>query len=228
VAAQPSLKLSLKHDLVEFDVGSKQLDCHRRVLVGVAATVDLAEISIAEFVLLSDDVPAASERYLLSWSHLTIVTGALRVIGAHVRASDRRFLAGLAVVDDDRLVRGVSLPAPADSDIGRQLEELYVLARDFVNEFEPEELALKVTEARAKSALAVAHRAEGCILAAAGDKGVPVTLWFGASLRTPSGLESHSSVQQRVEALCSELSQMPTENEVAQAAAAARASIKRS
>jgi Holliday junction resolvasome RuvABC endonuclease subunit len=148
------------------------------------------------------------------------------VVGAHIRVASSRYLAGLAVVDDRDFIRGLSLPAPADSDAGRQLDELSTAARDLLEEFAPEQLALKVTEARAKSALAIAHRAEGCVLAAAGDQGVPIRLWFGAGLLRPSGLERDSSVQSRVTALCQELSAVPAENEVAQAAAVALASIK--
>jgi hypothetical protein len=147
------------------------------------------------------------------------------VTGVHIRVASGRYLAGLAVVEDRDLVRARSLPAPADADVGRQLEELHELAGDLLAEFAPTELAVKVSEARGRS-LAVALRAEGCALAAAGHHGVPARLWFGAGLTRPSGLSSRSSVQERVNALCGELSEMPAQAEVAQAAAAALASIK--
>jgi Holliday junction resolvasome RuvABC endonuclease subunit len=147
------------------------------------------------------------------------------VAGVHIRVHDDRYLAGLAIVDGRDLLLERSLPAPADSDLGRQLEELYELARDLFQEHTPQLLALKASEAQGR-ALKTAMRAEGCVLAAAGVQGVPVRVWHGAGLRRPAGLTSSSSVQQCVTSLCNELSQAPATNEASQAAAVARASIK--
>jgi hypothetical protein len=149
----------------------------------------------------------------------------LGVVGAHIRVGNGRYLAGFALVDGRELQLERSVPAPADADLGRQLEELYELSRDLFQQFAPDVLALKASEARGGS-LKIALRAEGCVLAAAGVRGVSVRVWHGAGLKRPAGLGPTSSVQDCVDALCGELSQTPATSEASQAAAAALASIK--
>jgi hypothetical protein len=151
----------------------------------------------------------------------------VRVAGAHIRVSGGRYLAGLVVVDDREVIRAVSLPAPPDSDEGRQLEELYTIAHDLFAECEPEQLAVKVAEAQGR-ARAIGHRGEGAVLAAAGVNGIEVEMWVGRGLTKPAGLQRDATTQDAVAKLCSELTGEPTdESEIAQAAAAALASLKK-
>jgi Holliday junction resolvasome RuvABC endonuclease subunit len=150
----------------------------------------------------------------------------LKVVGAHVRISQMRYVAGFAVVEDAAFVRAVSLPAPAHGDEASQLEELHRAVTELLADIHPDALALRVSEAVTGSRNA--HQAEGAILAAAGAVGVPVKQWVGAGLLKPSGLKS-GSFAQRIAALCAQVSDAPAKpKEIVEAVAAARASIVRS
>jgi hypothetical protein len=150
----------------------------------------------------------------------------LKVIGAHVRISNKRYLAGFAAVEDATFVRGVSLPAPAHGDDASQLEELHRAVTELLADIRPESLALRVSEAVTGSR--TAHQAEGAILAAAGAVGIPVKQWVGAGLLKPSGLKA-GTFSERVAALCAQVSDAPAKpKEIVQAVAAARASIVKS
>jgi hypothetical protein len=123
------------------------------------------------------------------------------------------------------VVRTASLPAPADVDETRQLEELHGFACSLIEEFKPGHLAMKVNEQRSQALRSIANRGEGAILAAAGRAGVSLRFWYGAGLRTPAGLGKRGTTQECVDALCAGLTgEGLTSSEVEQAAAAAAAS----
>jgi Holliday junction resolvasome RuvABC endonuclease subunit len=105
------------------------------------------------------------------------------VLGAAVRVSGGRYQAGLVLVDDTKLVEEQSLAAPKDISLAGQLDELYRRTRDLISEWKPDVLVLGVTDHVSASKGAVARRAEGAILAAAGQKGLPMESWSGAKLR---------------------------------------------
>lgn len=149
------------------------------------------------------------------------------VLGIHVRTKASRYLAGCAVVEDGKVVRVASLPAPADADEGRQLEELHGLVTSLIGEFSPDLVAVKVNETRGQKPRSIGHRGEGAVLAAAGGAGVPARLWHQAGLRKPAGLGRSGTLEECVDRLCGELSgEALASSEVEQAAAAAAASLK--
>jgi hypothetical protein len=146
----------------------------------------------------------------------------MKVLGAHVRVANERYLAGFAVLEETSFSRHVSLPAPAEVDEGHQLQELYRTAVDLLDDVQPELLALRVSEAGRYRA----QRAEGVILAAAASANVSTELWLGAGLLRPSGLARSSSFAERVAALCRQVSdERIRPREIEQAVAAARASV---
>lgn len=131
-------------------------------------------------------------------------------------------MAGFALVEDEALIAGESHPAPADRGEEGQLEELHRTSTDLIRRFDPDAMAIKANEAQPPS-LIVALHAEGVALAAAGSASVPIHRFHRAGLWKPAGLSGRAKTTEIVDALCAALDNEPGENEVRQAAAAARA-----
>jgi Holliday junction resolvasome RuvABC endonuclease subunit len=106
----------------------------------------------------------------------------MRVLGVAVRIDKGAYIAGFAVLEGDVCNREYSLAAPRDVDEAVQLAELYRRAVDLINEHTPDAVALGLSEIQAQSSAAIARRAEGAILAAAGARAVPTTHWSGPKL----------------------------------------------
>jgi len=139
-----------------------------------------------------------------------------------MRATAGRYVAGFAVVEDESLIAGESHSAPADRGEEGQLEELHRTSIDLIRRFEPDAVAVKANEAQPPS-LIIALHAEGVALAATGAAGIPMHRFYRAGLLKPAGLSGRAKTTEIVDALCAGLDNEPAENEVRQAAAAARA-----
>ncbi len=139
-----------------------------------------------------------------------------------MRVDDRRYLVGIAVVDDRRLVEELSLPGPADEDEAGQLGELYAWTADLVADRRPDIFALRSSEVDRRTANAVvAHRAEGILLAAAGrSRSVEVSEWSRQRLAKPAGAGSQKAADIRA-ALCTQLDGEPSSPQTTEAACAA-------
>jgi hypothetical protein len=151
----------------------------------------------------------------------------MKALGAYIRIRDGRYLAGFAVVEDDRLVLQQSYPAPADETDAGQLGELYGRTGDVIASTTPDLFALKVSEISRQSANAViAHRAEGVLLAAAGrQRSLGTSTWSGPKLWKPAGFTGPAKTKESVDGLCARLAEQPVSDEVRQAAAAAVAAL---
>lgn len=148
----------------------------------------------------------------------------MKTLGVFVRIQSGAYVAGFALVDDDRLLSDDRFAAPQDEDEPRQLWELYRHTRDSIAQLGAEALALKDSEIQGGGRNAkLAHRAEGAVLAAAGElRELEVTTWLGARMFKPAGFGSRPSNARIIEALCGQLDQRPGSTETQQAAAAAR------
>lgn len=144
------------------------------------------------------------------------------MLGAAVRVSGGRYQAGLALVDDAKLVAEQSLAAPKDVSLAGQLDELYRRTRDLISEWKPDELVLSVTDHVGASKAAVARRAEGAILAAAGQKGLPMETWSGAKLRGAAYGKSKATNVKAANHFNRALDKQPSSKETGFAAAVAR------
>lgn len=148
-------------------------------------------------------------------------------LGAHVRVQDRRYVAGLVVLDGVDVIDTFSVAAPSD-DEARSLSELYRRAHDMMTHHAPGLVVLLAHEGMSAAALGVARRAEGVVLAAAGEQDRAVLIYKkGASLRKPSGLAGTGTVKATVAdvvAMIRGLDAPPSE--VAYAAAAAFAATR--
>jgi hypothetical protein len=151
----------------------------------------------------------------------------VKTLGVFIRIQSGAYVAGFALVEDDRLLRDDRFPAPPDEDAPRQLGELYKHARDSIAQLGVEAVAIKESEIQGGGRNATAaHRAEGAVLAAAGEvRDLEVTTWLGSRMWKPAGFTKRPSNVEVVEALCAQLDQRPASDETAQAAAAARAAI---
>jgi Holliday junction resolvasome RuvABC endonuclease subunit len=151
----------------------------------------------------------------------------VKALGAHIRIRDGRYLAGFAVIDDDRLIDEQSLPAPADETEAGQLGELYGRVLDLIARSKPELFALKASDINRSSANAVAaHRAEGVVLAAAGrERSLKISSWSGPKLWKPAGFKAPAKTKESVDALCARVAEQPSTDEARQAAAAAIAAL---
>jgi hypothetical protein len=151
----------------------------------------------------------------------------MRVLGVHVAIRDNRYLAGFAVVDDDHVdPNPFTLGGPPDESESGQLRELHSRTLRLVEEKAPQRVALRVSEIQGSAnRAAIAHRAEGAVLAAVGEtRGLEVQDWKRASLQRVSGSSDGRSVAV-ANALCAQLQNPPSEPEQRQAAAAAVASL---
>jgi hypothetical protein len=156
----------------------------------------------------------------------------MRALGVAIKMRKLNYLVGFAVIEDDRVGECLSLAAPPDLPLAGQLEELHRRARDFADHEAPDLLALKSSEIRgATKQAAVAHRAEGAILAGFGSHPtIRVEEMTGRSMFPATDFTERLGVSNKeiVDALCEQLDAPPEEEEVRQAAAAARAALVRS
>jgi hypothetical protein len=151
----------------------------------------------------------------------------VKTLGVFIRIQGGAYVAGFALVEDDRLLRDDRFPAPPDEDAPRQFAELYKHTRDSITQFAVESVALKESEIQGGGRNAtIAHRAEGAALAAAGEiRNLEVTLWLGSRMWRPAGFTKRPSNIEVIAALWGQLDQEPASDETKQAAAAARAGI---
>jgi hypothetical protein len=149
----------------------------------------------------------------------------VKTLGVFIRIQGGAYVAGFALVEDDRLLRDDRFPAPPDEDGPRQYGELYKHTRDSIAQLGVEALALKESEIQGGGRNAtIAHRAEGAVLAAAGEiRDLEVTTWLGSRKWRPAGFNKRPTNVEVVAALWSQLNQEPASEETKQAAAAARA-----
>jgi Holliday junction resolvasome RuvABC endonuclease subunit len=133
-----------------------------------------------------------------------------------------RYQAGLVLVDDVKLVAEQSLAAPKDVSLAGQLDELYRRTRDLISEWKPDMLILGVTDHAGTSSAAVARRAEGAILAAAGQKGLPMDTWSGPKLRGAAYGRGPGTNVKAANHFNRTLDRQPSSNETGFAAAVAR------
>jgi hypothetical protein len=149
----------------------------------------------------------------------------VKTLGVFVRIQDGAYVAGFALVDEDRLLSDDRFPAPPDEDAARQLWELYRHTRDAIAQLGAEAIALKDSEIQGGGRNAkIAHRAEGAVLAATGEiRDLEVTTWLGARMWRPAGFTSRPTNAESIAILCGQLDQQPGSAETQQAAAAARA-----
>jgi len=146
------------------------------------------------------------------------------VLGAHVRVSGGRYLAGFALVRDDTLVDAWHLPSPA-SEEGGCLAELHRFALGLFDSHSVDAFSLKGSEAGTAKALIAATHAEGALLAAAGTRGVKSKVWTGPGYRAAVGARNNAHVLEVTEAaLSGDWSGRP---ECQQAAAAGLAAVRK-
>jgi Holliday junction resolvasome RuvABC endonuclease subunit len=150
-------------------------------------------------------------------------------VGAHITIQNGRFVAGFAVVDEGlRLEDQFSISAPPDEAEAAQFHELFDRTRDLIAHRHPDLFALRVSEITGVSNRAkLAHRAEGVVLAAAGQsRDLVVSYWIRQSLGRVAGLGAIATGHAAVDALARLVTPEPTSNEIRQAAAAAAAAIR--
>jgi hypothetical protein len=153
-------------------------------------------------------------------------TKPMKTLGVFVRIQKGAYVAGFALVDDGQLLTDDRFAAPQDEDEVRQLWELYRHTRDAIAQLGAQAVALKDSEIQGGGKNAkIAHRAEGAVLAAAGEiRELELTTWLGVRMWKPAGFASRpSSNSQIIAELCSQLDRKPGSIETQQAAAAARA-----
>jgi hypothetical protein len=151
----------------------------------------------------------------------------VKTLGIFVRIQNGAYIAGFALVEDDRLLRDDRFPAPPDEAEAGQLAELYRHTRDAIAQLGVEAVALKESEIQGGSRNAtLAHRAEGAVLAASGEPhDLSVTTWLGARMWRPAGFTRRPTNAEVITVLCGQLDRQPASQETKQAAAAARAAI---
>jgi Holliday junction resolvasome RuvABC endonuclease subunit len=153
----------------------------------------------------------------------------MRVAGAAIRIEDGAYVVGLTLLEDDRVAADFSFTAPRDLDEAGQLGELFRRASDLLGEWSPDAVAIYRGEhARSPARAVIAHHAEGAIMAAAGDRGLPVRSWTGRALGGAAGYSKAVTHERARARLLRELTEQPATQEGRFAAAAARASIVRS
>jgi hypothetical protein len=154
---------------------------------------------------------------------MRIVLSAMDVLGAYVRIEDKRFVVGFSLVRDDAVAASWTFTAPTATDVGEELAELYEFTYDRLRQSAVERLSLLFVEVPHGKAepKRTARRAEGAILAAAGNVETPVSVWSDRAF-TGGG-----TVQAAVDAFCERVSGAPHEEERRRATGAAVASIER-
>jgi hypothetical protein len=115
----------------------------------------------------------------------------VRVVGAHAAIAKERYVVGFVVVDGDRVVQAFSLGAPKDESDASQFHELYARTGSLLGEVKPDEFAVRVSEIPSgKKIIATAHRAEGALLAAAGEmRDLRTSCWRRSQLTRPANLK---------------------------------------
>lgn len=151
----------------------------------------------------------------------------MKTLGVFIRIQNGAYLAGFALVEDDRLLRDDRFPAPPDEDAPRQFAELYRHTRDSIAQLGVGAVALKESEIQGGTTNAtIARRGEGAVLAAAGEiRDLEVSTWLGSRMWRPAGLARRPTNAEVVSELCRQLDEVPQSDETRQAAAAARAAI---
>lgn len=146
----------------------------------------------------------------------------MKAIGAHIKVDDGRYLAGLSVVDDGRLVAELTYPAPADRDEAGQLNELYEWVAGVVAKHRPEAFALRIAEFQALGLpIDVARHAEGAMLAGARQGGASnISHWSRQKLIKPLGAPGKKAEDVR-QAVPSHLDRAPEPGLLTEAACAA-------
>ncbi len=150
-----------------------------------------------------------------------------RILGVHVRVAEGRYVAGFAALEGTTVVDSLAFRAPAEEE--RQFSELYGRTLELVRAHDPMEVALQRNEShRSPRAFRVACRAEGVVLAAAGQLNKRVRPWAGTALLKQAGLTGTSGVTVRaaIEELNRQIAFHPRDPAEANAAAAALASSR--
>jgi Holliday junction resolvasome RuvABC endonuclease subunit len=125
-------------------------------------------------------------------------------LGAHLRVQQGRYAAGLlAVVEGEAVTATFAIAAPS-GDEAMSLSELYRRAHDMIGHHDPGLVVLLASEARDRADLGVARRAEGAVLAAAGNHDCPVRIYkTGGALRKPAGLTGKAPNKETIAAIVS-------------------------
>jgi hypothetical protein len=146
----------------------------------------------------------------------------MRVIGAHVKIEDGRYIAGLSVIEDGCIVAELTYPAPADRDEAGQLNDLYEWAGGVVGKHHPDEFALRTAEFQAIGLRTdLARHAEGALLAAARHGGaLAVSQWSRQKLIKPLGATGKKAEDVR-DAVPAHLDRAPGSGVLTEAACAA-------
>jgi hypothetical protein len=152
------------------------------------------------------------------------------VAGVSARLASGRYDVAIAVINGSKLVDHTRISAPAGEAESGQLHELNVRAHEVLRPHTPEYVILWPPDpppgggVKLKPTLATG-RAEGAILAAAGELGIQSDTISGAGVRAAGG----SSTDAAVAKLCSGISGLPGDASVRRAVAAACAwQIRRS
>jgi hypothetical protein len=144
-----------------------------------------------------------------------------RILGVHARVSGGEYTVGFVLVENGNVVSQVSVPAPGESE-ARQLSELHTRAVEIIGNAKADGVVLKMNESQGSSAQ-TAHRAEGVLMAAAGELDIRVREVRGRQLWNPAGLAKSATNAESVTALCGSLGgEAVVSLECKQAAAAAR------
>lgn len=147
------------------------------------------------------------------------------VAGVHARRSEKRYDVAVAIVDDGgALIDHTHVSAAAGEAESGQLSNLNVRAHEVMRPHGVDIVVLWPPDpppgggVRLLSTLATG-RAEGAVLAAAGQLGVSSEVISGAGVRAAAG----GTTDQAVDHLCSSVSNVPADKPVRRAVAAARA-----
>jgi hypothetical protein len=148
------------------------------------------------------------------------------VLGAHVRIRNSRYLVGFVWVDELTFQGEDCFAAPADLDEAGQLGELSLRTEGVIAEAKPDMFVLKSAEILRGSHAALAHHAEGVVLAAAGRlDSLDVRVRSRQKLARFAGSTRNAEL---VERLCNELDLAPSNSDCREAAAAAVGGVKES
>jgi hypothetical protein len=144
--------------------------------------------------------------------------------GVYARRAEQRYDVAVAVADDGALLEHTHVSAAAGEAESGQLRDLYVRAHEVLRPNAVELVILWPPDPapgghiRLLPTLATG-RAEGAVLAAAGELGITSEVISGAGVRAAGG----GSTEAAVGTLCAALADVPTDDSVRRAVAAARA-----
>lgn len=151
--------------------------------------------------------------------------------GIHARIAGKRFEVAITVLDGTNVIDHTVLPAPAGEAQSGQLCELQIRAHEVLRASGAEAVVLWQLDpppggrVRLIPVLDVG-RAEGAVLAAAGDLGIEVAATVaGATVRSAA---ARPRTEDAVDELCGDLTNLPPAESARRAAAAARAWIIKS